>query len=120
MNRTIDHYMSLPYTFSITPDPEEGGYVVSYPDLPGCLTCGRTLEEAVAGAEDAKRCWIEAALEEGIRIPEPETHNYSGQLRLRIPVDLHRKLAMTAKNQKVSMNLYCVLALQKALLSGAE
>lgn len=120
MNKTIDYYMSLPYSFSITPDLEESGYVVSYPDLPGCITCGNTLEEAVGNAEDAKRCWLEAALEEGIKIAEPEAHNYTGQLRLRIPVDLHKKLALTAKDQNVSMNLYCVLALQKALLSNAE
>lgn len=36
-------------------DLSEGGYVASYPDLPGCLTCGDTLEEVVQNADDAKR-----------------------------------------------------------------
>ena len=45
--------------------------MVSYPDLPGCITCGETIEVAVANAVDAKKAWIEAALEEGIEIQEP-------------------------------------------------
>lgn len=40
----------------------------SMPDLPGCITCGKTIEAAVANAVDAKKAWIEAALEEGIEI----------------------------------------------------
>ena len=40
----------------------------SMPDLPGCITCGETIEAAVANAVDAKKVWIEAALEEGIEI----------------------------------------------------
>ena len=42
----------------------EGGYVASYPDLPGCITCGETVEGVVANALDAKKAWIEAALED--------------------------------------------------------
>lgn len=42
----------------------ETGYIVSFPDLPGCLTCGATMEEAIANAEDAKKEWIHAYLEE--------------------------------------------------------
>mgnify|MGYP002924597280 FL=1 len=35
-----------------------------YPDLPGCITCGETVEIAVANALDAKKAWIEAMMEE--------------------------------------------------------
>ena len=45
--RTIDEYMKLPYKMEIIPDTEEGGYAVSFPDLPGCLTVGDTIEEAI-------------------------------------------------------------------------
>ena len=34
---------------------EEGGYVVSVPELPGCVTEGDTFEEAIAMIEDAMR-----------------------------------------------------------------
>ena len=50
---------------AITPDSEEGGFAVSFPDLPGCFTVGKTVDEAVANAEDAKKAWLEAALESG-------------------------------------------------------
>ena len=50
----------------VVPDPNEGGFIVSYPDLPGCITCGDTMEAAIANARDAKAEWLAAASEEGI------------------------------------------------------
>lgn len=67
----LEKYMSLHYYMKNIEDPNEGGYVASYPDLPDCLTCGETLEEVVKNADDAKREWLLAAMEEGIDIPEP-------------------------------------------------
>lgn len=58
----------MAYRMEIVEDKDEGGFVVSYPDLPGCITCGETMEGAVANARDAKRAWLEAALEDGIEI----------------------------------------------------
>ena len=66
--KTLNDYMAMNYRMEIIEDREEGGYVVSYPELPGCLTCGETIESAVANAIDAKKAWLEAALEEGIEI----------------------------------------------------
>lgn len=57
------------YRMEIIEDPYEGGYVVSYPDLPGCITCGSTIEDAVENANDAKKEWLRAALEDGLEIP---------------------------------------------------
>lgn len=71
--KTLNEYLALPYRMEIVEDREEGGYVVSYPDLPGCLTCGETIESAVENARDAKRVWLEAALEEGVSIPMPDS-----------------------------------------------
>lgn len=39
---------------------DEGGFVISYPDLPGCITCGESIERAVVNALDAKKAWLEA------------------------------------------------------------
>ena len=69
--KTINDYLSLPYRLEILPDREEGGYTAWYPDLPGCVTCGETLERVAANAEDAKRAWLEAAMQEGVEIAEP-------------------------------------------------
>ena len=71
--KTLNEYLALPYRMEIVEDREEGGYVVSYPDLPGCLTCGETIESAVENARDAKRVWLEAALEEGVSILMPDS-----------------------------------------------
>ncbi len=67
----LDYYMKLPYRLELFPDPEEGGYTARYPELPGCITVGSTMADAVANAEDAKRAWLTAAMENGIQIPEP-------------------------------------------------
>lgn len=71
MAKTIDEYMKLEYHMKIVPDTEDGGYLVCFPDLPGCLTCVESLDKAVEAANDAKREWIAAALEDGIKIPKP-------------------------------------------------
>ena len=48
-----------------------GGYVASYPKLPGYLTCADTLEKVITNALDAKKAWLETALEDGNTIQEP-------------------------------------------------
>lgn len=53
--KTIDDYLALPYRLELVPDPDEGGYVASYPELPGCITIGESLEAAAKNAEDAKK-----------------------------------------------------------------
>ena len=114
MMKTLDYYMGLPYKLEIVPDSTEGGYVASYPDLRGCITVGDTLASVAANAEDAKREWIQAAMEEGIEIPEPLSEaEYSGQFKLRIPKSLHRALAQHSKEEGISMNQYCLYLLTK-------
>lgn len=70
--KSVDYYDSLPYKMVVTHDAEDCGYVVSFPDLPGCITCADTKKKAIANAQDAKRTWIEAALEDNVEIHEPE------------------------------------------------
>jgi len=112
--KTIDEYMALPYRLELIPDTIEGGYAAAYPELPGCVSCGDTLESAIANIQDAKRAWIASALEDAITIPEPdELNNYSGQFKLRIPKSLHRQLAEQSKREGISMNQYCLYLLTK-------
>ena len=112
--KTIDEYMKLPYRIELIPDPDEGGFVASFPDLPGCLSSGETVEDAYRNAEDAKHEWLIAAIEENLSIPEPDSiEEYSGQFKLRLPRSLHRQLALQSKREGVSMNQYCVFLLSQ-------
>ena len=65
--KTLNEYMEMSYRMEIVEDKDEGGFVVSYPDLPGCITCGETIERAIANALNAKKAWLEAALEGELR-----------------------------------------------------
>ena len=114
MMKTLNDYMAMSYRMEIVEDKDEGGYVVSYPDLPGCISCGKTVESAMTNALDAKKAWLEAALEDGLEIQEPDSlADYSGQFKLRIPRSLHRTLAEHSKREGISMNQYCVYLLSK-------
>jgi predicted RNase H-like HicB family nuclease len=48
-------------------------YGVSFPDFPGCITAGRTLEEARRMASEALALHVEGLLEDGETLPEPST-----------------------------------------------
>ena len=112
MMKTLDDYLNMPYKMEIVPDTVEGGYIASFPELPGCITCGETVESAVANALDAKKEWLEAAIEDGIEIFCPDSaEKYSGQFKLRLPKSLHKQLAEDAKRDGISMNQYCVYLL---------
>jgi antitoxin HicB len=69
MTRTIEYYLSLPYTIEITPD--EGAWFVQIKELPGCMTEVDEWDQIRPMIEDAKRLWIEAAIAHGQAIPEP-------------------------------------------------
>ena len=61
------------YRFTVRPLPEDegGGYLIEFPDLPGCMSDGATIEEAITNGVDAMRGWIEAMCAEGHPIPAP-------------------------------------------------
>jgi len=112
--KTLNEYLAMSYRMEIVEDKDEGGFVISFPDLPGCITCGETIEAAIANANDAKRVWLEAALEDGVPIREPDDlENYSGQFKLRLPKSLHRSLTEHARREGISMNQYCVYLLAR-------
>jgi len=55
------------YTIILEPDPDEGGYTVTVPALPGCVTQGETIEEAI-------RLFIETLIAEGQPVPQEHEH----------------------------------------------
>ncbi len=63
------------YSMIISWSEEDQAYIVSVPELPGCMADGKTPEEAVKEAQTVIDLWIETALEEGEEIPEPHLFN---------------------------------------------
>jgi antitoxin HicB len=62
------------YTMILNPEPEEGGYSVTLPALPGCLAQGETIEEAISMPKEAIALHIEGLLQDGEPIPEETEH----------------------------------------------
>lgn len=112
--KNLEYYMNLNYKIEIVKDETEGGYVLSIPELKGCLTCADNLEKGMEMLEDAKKQWLMSALESGYEIPDPNgLKNYSGQFKLRLPKSLHKELAERSKQEGISMNQYCLYLLSK-------
>ena len=58
------------YTIILDPDTEEGGYTVTVPALPGCITQGETVEQCIERAKEAIQGYIESLEAAGEPIPE--------------------------------------------------
>ena len=103
------------YALTIDPLPEEegGGYLVSLPDLPGCIADGETIDTAIAEARDAFTAWALAEREDRGELPAPKT--YSGQFVQRLPKTLHMRLAKRAASEGVSLNQLAATLLAQGL-----
>ena len=93
------------YPFELRPlsADEGGGWLIMFPDLPGCMSDGESPEEAVANGRDALAAWIAAARQAGREVPRPGELP-SGKFVARIPRSLHARLSARAKQEGVSMN----------------
>lgn len=60
------------YTVVLEPG-EDGWIVVHFPALPGCVTQGRTRDEALANAREVLQLTIESMLEEGSSLPDEDS-----------------------------------------------
>jgi antitoxin HicB len=99
----LEYYLSLKYPITLI--PEAVGYSVEIKDLPGCVSQGDTLEEALTMLEDAKYAWVKVNLELGNPIPLPATQKkFSGRFVVRLPSNLHQRLAEQAEQNNVSLN----------------
>lgn len=93
------------YAFELRPlsADEGGGWLIAFPDLPGCMSDGETPEEALHNGRDALDAWIRAAQQAGRDIPKPGELP-SGKFIARVPRSLHARLHARAKQEGVSMN----------------
>ena len=97
------------HIISQLPKEDGGGFLVTFPDLPGCMSDGETETEAVANSRDAFKAWVSARKDSGKEIPEPfyrpdTVPEVSGKFVTRLPKSVHAKLAERAKAEGVSLN----------------
>lgn len=65
--------MNNQYPFEVHPLTEEDGrgWLITFPDLPGCMSDGETPEAALANGKDALSAWINTMEESGWDVPLP-------------------------------------------------
>ena len=113
--KPVDYYLDLSYEIEVQ-KAEEGGFVVSIPVLPGCITQVEEWGEAENAIEEVRKGWIEAAYEDGVEIPLPRSKKeYSGKFVLRIPRSMHRNLDRRAEEEGISLNTLVVSLISEGL-----
>lgn len=131
--------MKLAYPAVFTPyEDGTGGFVVEFPDLPGCVTGGDDMAEAIFMAEDAASGWVLTELEEGRKAPKPsafgEVHTEPEQFINVIALDMDSyaaKYGNKAVKKTLTIpawlntyaenhNISCSAVLQEALSKMAE
>lgn len=106
----------LDYPFEMRPLSEEegGGWLISFPDLPGCMSDGETPEEAITNGRDALEAWTAAMKESGREIPKPGGAQ-GGKFIVRVPRSIHARLSARARQEGVSMNALVSVFLAESL-----
>lgn len=104
------------YSFEVSWSEADTSYVALCPEFPGLSALGESAAEAVSEMLVALEMAIETYREEGWELPEPRTKPaHSGQIRVRLPKELHAKLAGRAANDGVSLNTLIVAYLAESL-----
>ncbi len=103
------------YQFTVRPLTKEegGGYLVEYPDIPGCMSDGETIEEAISHGREALRDCLAVLKESGRKVPKPSIE--AAQWRQRLPRTLYSKLTKQAKMEGVSINSFVTAVIAEAI-----
>ena len=129
------------YIAVVHKDPKSD-FGVSFPDFPGCITAGSTIDEAKDMAHDALSLHIKGMLEDGDSIPAPskledimddpdnsdaaaiivvsvsDVKPRSVRVNITVPEDMLRKIDSVAKKRGMSRSSFLVHAAQNAIDSG--
>ena len=96
-------------------EAEGGGWLASFPDLPGCMSDGETPEEALRNAAEAETAWLAANEKWGAARSEKPA-----RLVARLPRSIHRDLQTRARAEGVSVNTMMVVLLARSLGEHAQ
>lgn len=91
-------------------EEEGGGWLATFPDLPGCMSDGETPEEALRNAAEAETAWLAAHRQwGGVKAEKP------ARLVARLPRSIHRHLQERANAEGVSINTMMVTLIAHGL-----
>lgn len=107
---------ALNYSFEVLPLPKDegGGYAITFPELPGFRSEGKTPEKAIANGPLSWSDWRPVATKFEGAIPVPFS-SLSGRFVQRVPRSLHRQLVDEAKTEGVSINTLVVSLVAEGL-----
>jgi len=71
--------------FAVFEPAEEGGYNVSFPDFPGCVTFGRTFEETKDKAKEVLELWLEELASQKQKIPVKTVRPIIDEIKVALP-----------------------------------
>jgi antitoxin HicB len=111
------------YPFTIRPLSREdgGGFLIEYPDIPGCMSDGETPDAAIRNGRDALKSALRTIRQFGDPIPRPGSFSASsGQWRQRVPKSLHARLVARAAREGVSLNMLVTALLSEGLVGGRK
>ena len=101
------HDLVEKYTYRVEWSDEDQAHIARCLEFPSVMAHSNTAKEALAEIEVAIAAAIKWMQEEGEPIPEPfGMKQYKGNLTLRVPADTHRRLAIRAAEEGVSINQY--------------
>lgn len=109
------------YTHVVEPlsEADGGGYLISFPDLPGCMSDGDTIDETIANGRDAFSAWMSARADQNKPVPKPTRHGESAEparFMQRLPRSLHTRLVARAKAEGTSLNTLVTMLLAEGLV----
>jgi antitoxin HicB len=111
-----DKILDYPFTISHLSKEDGGGYLIEFPDLPGCMSDGETIEEAIDNGQDAVSSWMQAAKAADRVIPKPGAlEKQSGKWVQRVPKSIHLCLVQKAEEEGVSLNTLVITMISEAL-----
>jgi predicted HicB family RNase H-like nuclease len=121
--KTIEYFLKLNYPVAF--HKNDDGYEAWHPDFGRSAIIGsaKSLKGALSSLDRARKFFIEHLAKNSLDIPEPHTEgmeDFSGRFVVRVPKDLHAKLAREAHRNGVSLNSYIIhLLSEKRLTNGS-
>lgn len=98
------------YPFTIRPLSKDdgGGYLIEFPDLPGCMSDGETPEEAIHNGKDAFIAYIRCCVKYGDPVPPPSSPDRGARVPEKVNVKALRKrikLSQSEFAQRYGLNV---------------